>query len=230
MEEIRAVERHGGTVMGCDDRGSDGKDEDDFSDLSSSGGSRASDDELQGFDESGDGGGDSDRMSTWISPYLRRRRRDGKQAKKSGGEGGDSVNRSTRVPLDMSKKTKRQQKMLVTTEEMELLDPFSNQLLFLGANENTNVMAVMLLEQRGYRVRTVANFQELAQLSAKEGTKELAYSIDLVVVDLNAMRLSVELVMRMLGGKEMLGEQLSSRDVSAVISYFFFFLFVFFCV
>ena len=117
----------------------------------------------------------------------------------------------------MTKNTKRQQKTLVTIDEQELLDPSSNRLLFLGANKNTNVMAVMLLEQRGYSVRTVTNFQELAHLSAKEGMEELAYSIDLVVVDLNAMRLSVELVMRMLGGPEMLGEQMSSRDVSCLL-------------
>ena len=218
MEEIRAVEKHGNRLLvsnsdeerGEGDEGDEEDDEEDYSDDQSSGGSWLS-----------GGGGGGGGMSPWISPYLRRRRRNENSGGGGGGggrgRGGGGDYGSPRIALDMTKNTKRQQKTLVTIDEQELLDPSSNRLLFLGANKNTNVMAVMLLEQRGYSVRTVTNFQELAHLSAKEGMEELAYSIDLVVVDLNAMRLSVELVMRMLGGPEMLGEQMSSRDVSCLL-------------
>lgn len=48
------------------------------------------------------------------------------------------------------------------------------------------------------------------------GADELAYGIDLVLIDLNALHLSVDYVMRILGSNDMLGEQMSSRDIPVV--------------
>ena len=44
----------------------------------------------------------------------------------------------------------------------------------------------------------------------------MAYGIDLILLDLNAIKLSVDCVMRVLGGSDMLGDQLSNRDIPVV--------------
>jgi hypothetical protein len=71
--------------------------------------------------------------------------------------------------MDLTANARRQQQTLITLEERELLDPSLNQLLFIGANHNTNVMAVMLLEQKGYSVQTIPDLKELRALSKEQG-------------------------------------------------------------
>ena len=187
MEEIRAVERHGDNVIAEDHALhaensivlDNGVWEEDGS----------SDGESNGF-----GGRNNVREKAWVSPYLRRK---GFNEDDTVGEG----NMTTATVLDLTATARMQQQSLVTLEEKELLNPSANQLLFIGANNNTNMMAVMLLEQKGYGVRTVSTLKELNRISKEEGCDELAYGIDLVLVDLNVVRLSVEFVMRILGGR-----------------------------
>ena len=49
-------------------------------------------------------------------------------------------------------------------------------MLFIGANHNTNVMAVMLLEQKGYSVQTIPDLKELRALSKEQGKKMIGTS------------------------------------------------------
>ena len=139
------------------------------------------------------------RNTPWISPYLRR---------KGLGE--------SRKPMKLSIRSRLQRKTLVLLEERELLDPSSNNLMFVGADSETNVMAVMMLERAGYNVKTVINFQKLEQLSRQQGADELAMATDCVLVDLNVVRFSVEYVHRVLGGGHLLGEQMARREIPIV--------------
>ena len=233
MNQIRAVEQHGDLLL-------IEQEESDFDGDGSSLGSNSIID-----DDSSEARSDwQENEDKWQSPYLKRK-------------GYRRTNNPNKNEMDLTANARRQQQTLITLEERELLDPSLNQLLFIGANHNTNVMAVMLLEQKGYSVQTITDLKELRALSKEQGktmvlvvrvvvfcywlyfvarklrcfvgffgfyftcgcvtgADELAYGIDLVLIDLNALRLSVDYVMRILGSNDMLGGQMSSRDIPVV--------------
>ena len=228
MNQIRAVEQHGDLLL-------IEQDESDFDGDGSSLGSNSIIDDDSSSEARSDWQENEDK---WQSPYLKRK-------------GYRRTNNPNKNEMDLTANARRQQQTLITLEERELLDPSLNQLLFIGANHNTNVMAVMLLEQKGYSVQTIPDLKELRALSKEQGktmvlvvrvvvfccseTKvfcgffwiyftrgcvtgadELAYGIDLVLIDLNALHLSVDYVMRILGSNDMLGGQMSSRDIPVV--------------
>ena len=141
-----------------------------------------------------------EKPGAWISPYLRRT--------------GQRV--PPRTTLKLNARTRMQQKTLLLLEERELLDPGANNLLFVGANRNTNVMAVMLLKETGYNVKTVIDLDELETLSRLEGSDQLASSIDCVIVDFNVIKFSVDYVIRALGGGHLLGMQIVTRDIPVI--------------
>ena len=96
--------------------------------------------------------------SAWVSPYLRRK-----------GHHVSTSRPAQRTALKLNARARLQQKTLLLLEERELLDPGANNLLFVGANAQTNVMAVMMLQEAGYNVRTVVSLDELRTISARDG-------------------------------------------------------------
>ena len=146
MNQIRAVEQHGDLLLiEQDESGFDG-------DGSSLGSNSIIDD-----DSSSEARSDwQENEDKWQSPYLKRK-------------GYRRTNNPNKNEMDLTANARRQQQTLITLEERELLDPSLNQLLFIGANHNTNVMAVMLLEQKGYSVQTIPDLKELRALSKEQG-------------------------------------------------------------
>lgn len=143
--------------------------------------------------------------SAWVSPYLRRK-----------GHHVSTSRPAQRTALKLNARARLQQKTLLLLEERELLDPGANNLLFVGANAQTNVMAVMMLQEAGYNVRTVVSLDELRAISAREGADELAFATDCVLVDFNVVQFSVDYVIRVLGGAQLLGGQMASRDIPLI--------------
>ena len=145
MNQIRAVEQHGDLLL-------IEQDESDFDGDGSSLGSNSIID-----DDSSEARSDwQENEDKWQSPYLKRK-------------GYRRTNNPNKNEMDLTANARRQQQTLITLEERELLDPSLNQLLFIGANHNTNVMAVMLLEQKGYSVQTIPDLKELRALSKEQG-------------------------------------------------------------
>ena len=147
MNQIRAVEQHGDLLL-------IEQDESDFDgDGSSLGSNSIIDDDSSSSEARSDWQENEDK---WQSPYLKRK-------------GYRRTNNPNKNEMDLTANARRQQQTLITLEERELLDPSLNQLLFIGANHNTNVMAVMLLEQKGYSVQTIPDLKELRALSKEQG-------------------------------------------------------------
>ena len=151
MNQIRAVEQHSELLL------TEHEEESEFDgDGSSLGSNSIIDDDSE---ERSDWGENEDK---WQSPYLKRK--------------GYGTKNQEKNEMDLTANARRQQQTLITLEERELLDPSLNQLLFIGANHNTNVMAVMLLEQKGYSVQTIPDLKELRALSKEQGKKMIGTS------------------------------------------------------
>lgn len=151
MNQIRAVEQHSDLLL------TEHEEESEFDgDGSSLGSNSIIDDDSE---ERSDWGENEDK---WQSPYLKRK--------------GYGTKNQEKNEMDLTANARRQQQTLITLEERELLDPSLNQLLFIGANHNTNVMAVMLLEQKGYSVQTIPDLKELRALSKEQGKKMIGTS------------------------------------------------------
>lgn len=178
MNEIRAIEQHGALILAEDEEFmsinhskkkmilNDGKDlngdeidreerERERGDERENNNENPSENPSEnGSIDSTDSIGSTDSMmhdeetSTWVSPYLKK-------------TGRTSMPLATMQAMDLSATARMQQQTLITLEEQELLDPSQNSILFIGANSNTNVLPVMLLEQKGYVVQTISSLKEL---------------------------------------------------------------------
>lgn len=165
------------------------------SDLSETTSHKESDDDGSSFSSSSSyiySENDSNSNYNWQSPYLMRK--------------GLTIKNEMNITMN----AKLQKETLLHAEELDLLNPSSNHIFFIGANQNTNVMSVMLLKQKGYSIETVSNLNEI-KLNKIDSSK-----IDLVIIDLNVIRLSVDYVMRILGSNDMLGKQMFNRDIPVV--------------